>query len=62
MRANHFNGILAKADGKPYETIVNQMVLPLAKPGIYSPENIGHFGLNLLRYAHSPRRSGATRI
>ncbi|ASY62424.1 3'-to-5' exoribonuclease RNase R [Sinorhizobium sojae CCBAU 05684] len=52
MRANHFNGILAKADGKPYETMVNEMVLRSQSQAIYSPENIGHFGLNLLRYAH----------
>ncbi|OHV72095.1 ribonuclease R [Ensifer sp. LCM 4579] len=52
MRANHFNGILAKADGKPYETMVNEMVLRSQSQAIYSPENIGHFGLNLMRYAH----------
>ncbi len=64
MRANHFNGILAKADGKPYETIVNQMVLRSQSQAIYSPENIGHFGLNLLRYAHftSPIRRYADLI
>ncbi|MCA1489844.1 ribonuclease R [Sinorhizobium alkalisoli] len=52
MRANSFNGILAKADGKPYETMVNEMVLRSQSQAIYSPENIGHFGLNLMRYAH----------
>jgi ribonuclease R len=52
MRANHFNGILAKADGKPYETMVNEMVLRSQSQAIYSPENIGHFGLNLMHYAH----------
>ncbi|WOS63993.1 ribonuclease R [Sinorhizobium fredii] len=52
MRANHFNGVLARADGKPFETMVNEMVLRSQSQAIYSPENIGHFGLNLMRYAH----------
>ncbi|APG90723.1 ribonuclease R [Sinorhizobium americanum] len=52
MRANHFNGVLARADGQPYETMVNEMVLRSQSQAIYSPENIGHFGLNLMRYAH----------
>ena len=51
MRSNHFNGILAKAEGKPFETMVNEMVLRSQSQAIYSPENIGHFGLNLLKYA-----------
>ncbi|MEY9099631.1 ribonuclease R [Sinorhizobium fredii] len=52
MRANHFNGVLARADGKPFETMVNEMVLRSQSQAIYNPENIGHFGLNLMRYAH----------
>ncbi len=43
IRANHFNGILAKASGKAYETMVNEMVLRAQSKAIYSPENIGHF-------------------
>ncbi|WP_156468215.1 ribonuclease R [Rhizobium sp. Leaf371] len=64
MRANHFNGILAKAEEQPYETIVNQMVLRSQSQAVYSPENIGHFGLNLMKYAHftSPIRRYADLI
>lgn len=64
MRSNHFNGILAKAEGKPFETMVNEMVLRSQSQAIYSPENIGHFGLNLLKYAHftSPIRRYADLI
>jgi len=64
MRSNHFNGVLAKAEGKPFETMVNEMVLRSQSQAIYSPENIGHFGLNLLKYAHftSPIRRYADLI
>ncbi|MBP1882626.1 ribonuclease R [Sinorhizobium mexicanum] len=52
MRSNHFNGVLSTAEGKPYETMVNEIVLRSQSQAIYSPENIGHFGLNLMKYAH----------
>ena len=32
--------------------VVNEVVLRSQMQAIYSPENIGHFGLNLDRYAH----------
>ncbi|MEK1932134.1 MAG: RNB domain-containing ribonuclease, partial [Pararhizobium sp.] len=64
LRSNHFNGILSKAEGQPYETMVNEMVLRSQSQAIYSPENIGHFGLNLMKYAHftSPIRRYADLI
>jgi ribonuclease R len=64
LRSNHFNQILEKVDGKPYEVMVNEMVLRSQSQAIYSPENIGHFGLNLLKYAHftSPIRRYADLI
>ena len=52
LRANSFNGVLAKAKGKAHETMVSEMVLRSQSQAVYSPENIGHFGLNLTRYAH----------
>lgn len=51
MRANNFNGILAKAEDTPHQTIVNEMVLRSRRVGDLQPENIGHFGLNLMKYA-----------
>jgi ribonuclease R len=64
LRSNHFNGILSQAVDKPYETMVNEMVLRSQSQAIYSPENIGHFGLNLMKYAHftSPIRRYADLI
>lgn len=64
LRANSFNGILAKARGKPHETMVNEMVLRSQSQAVYSPENLGHFGLNLMKYAHftSPIRRYADLI
>ncbi|CAA6605338.1 Ribonuclease R [Rhodospirillaceae bacterium LM-1] len=48
----HFNQILAKVKGTPNEELVNQVVLRSQAQAIYAPENVGHFGLNLRRYAH----------
>ncbi len=64
LRANSFNGILTKARNKPHETMVSEMVLRTQSQANYSPENIGHFGLNLMKYAHftSPIRRYADLI
>ncbi len=64
MRSNSFNGILAKAEGTPHQTMVNEMVLRSQSQAVYSADNIGHFGLNLLKYAHftSPIRRYADLI
>lgn len=63
MRANSFNGILARALDTPHQIMVNEMSCA-ARAAIYSPENIGHFGLNLMKYAHftSPIRRYADLI
>ncbi|PWE52837.1 ribonuclease R [Metarhizobium album] len=64
VRANSFNGVLAKAEDTPHQTMVNEMVLRSQSQAIYSPDNIGHFGLNLMKYAHftSPIRRYADLI
>ncbi|WP_149747728.1 ribonuclease R [Rhizobium sp. RU35A] len=64
MRANSFNGILARAEDTPHQVMVNEMVLRSQSQAVYSPENIGHFGLNLMKYAHftSPIRRYADLI
>lgn len=51
-RAKQFNSVLAKAKGKPFERMVNELVLRSQAQAIYSPDNLGHFGLALQRYAH----------
>jgi ribonuclease R len=47
-----FNRVLAQAVGGPHEHVVNEVVLRSQSQAIYSPDNIGHFGLALRRYAH----------
>ena len=47
-----FNRILGKVAGTAHEQLVNEVVLRSQAQAIYSPENRGHFGLHLRRYAH----------
>jgi ribonuclease R len=47
-----FNRILAQAKGGPNEAPMNDVVLRTQAQAVYAPENVGHFGLNLQRYAH----------
>lgn len=47
-----FNEILNKTEGSPKDFAVNEFVLRSQSQAVYSPENIGHFGLALDRYAH----------
>lgn len=47
-----FNSILAKAQGTSKDFAINEFVLRSQSQAVYSPENIGHFGLSLMRYAH----------
>jgi ribonuclease R len=59
-----FNRILAGAKGTPNEKVMNDVVLRSQAQAIYDPANIGHFGLNLAKYAHftSPIRRYADLI
>ena len=52
MRPSQFNGILAQVQGGDNEALVNEVVLRTQSQAEYGPDNIGHFGLNLKRYAH----------
>jgi ribonuclease R len=52
LRAGDFNKILARAKSLPVSDLVNEVVLRSQSQAEYAPENIGHFGLNLRRYAH----------
>ncbi|HSZ50126.1 MAG TPA: ribonuclease R [Caulobacteraceae bacterium] len=51
-RTDRFNRLLAQSREGSSGEIVNEVVLRTQMQAIYSPENIGHFGLNLDRYAH----------
>ena len=44
--------ILENSAGTPNAQVVNEMMLRSQAQAIYSPENIGHFGLALAKYAH----------
>jgi ribonuclease R len=64
LRPSNFNFILSKAEGSEHGPLLNEVVLRTQAQAEYSPENIGHFGLNLRRYAHftSPIRRYADLI
>ncbi len=64
LRPSAFNGILEKAKSLPVPDLVNEVVLRSQSQALYDPENVGHFGLNLRRYAHftSPIRRYADLI
>ncbi len=47
-----FNRILQRAAATPAAALVNELVLRCQAQAAYSPNNIGHFGLALRRYAH----------
>ncbi|HEY8352103.1 MAG TPA: VacB/RNase II family 3'-5' exoribonuclease, partial [Sphingomonadales bacterium] len=47
-----FNQVLEKVAGTPQEHVVNEVVLRSQSQARYDPENLGHFGLGLKRYAH----------
>jgi ribonuclease R len=59
-----FNRILAQVKGGVHEQVLNDVVLRTQAQAVYAPENVGHFGLNLVRYAHftSPIRRYADLI
>ncbi len=63
-RPGQFNKVLAKAVGTEHEEILNEVVLRAQAQAEYRPGNLGHFGLNLRRYAHftSPIRRYADLI
>ncbi len=52
IRPRHFNQILEGAKGTPQAAMINTLVLRSQAQAIYSPDNIGHFGLALRAYAH----------
>ncbi len=63
-RPGQFNRILEKAIGTEHEELLNEVVLRSQAQAEYRPGNLGHFGLNLRRYAHftSPIRRYADLI
>jgi ribonuclease R len=64
LRTQQFNSILDRVRDGEHEGLVNEVVLRTQSQAVYSPDNLGHFGLNLRRYAHftSPIRRYADLI
>ncbi len=64
VKPTQFNTILKKAENSENPQLVSEMVLRAQAQAEYSNENLGHFGLNLRRYAHftSPIRRYADLI
>jgi ribonuclease R len=63
-RTDRFNKLLAETRDTPNADILNEVVLRTQMQAVYSTDNIGHFGLNLSKYAHftSPIRRYADLI
>ncbi|PWC74764.1 ribonuclease R [Azospirillum sp. TSH64] len=64
LTPDHFTRILRKVEGTSHAPLVSEVVLRAQAQAAYSPDNIGHFGLALHRYAHftSPIRRYADLI
>ncbi len=64
IRPAQINQVLHAAEKLPYSHLVSQVVLRSQSQAIYHPDNIGHFGLALRKYAHftSPIRRYADLI
>ena len=52
ITGQRFNKLLADVKGSENEPLVNEMVLRTQAQARYAHENLGHFGLNLMKYAH----------
>jgi ribonuclease R len=52
VRPALLNRVLTGVAGRPEAPVVNDLVLRAQAQAVYSPANIGHFGLALPRYAH----------
>ena len=46
------NHLLHKASSMEYSQLISQVILRTQSQAVYHPQNIGHFGLALRRYAH----------
>ncbi|MGD9708666.1 MAG: ribonuclease R [Halothiobacillaceae bacterium] len=50
--AKDFNAVLEAAKGREDQHLIQTVVLRTMKQAVYSPDNIGHFGLAHANYAH----------
>lgn len=52
VRPADFNRVLQRTAESPHARMINEMILRSQSQAVYSPDNAGHFGLALQRYAH----------
>lgn len=52
LHTRQLNRLLAQAEGSDEDELINMSTLRSMTQAYYSPENFGHFGLALQRYAH----------
>ena len=52
LRPADLDRVLSAVEGKPMARLINETVLRSQSQAVYSPDNLGHFGLALARYAH----------
>ncbi len=64
VKPKDFNDVLHRVRDHEVEQLVSDVILRSQSQAVYDPENLGHFGLNLRRYAHftSPIRRYADLI
>ncbi len=52
VRPSDLQAVLERVDGRPEENLVRTVVLRSMQRAVYSPDNLGHFGLAAEYYAH----------
>ena len=52
VQPRHFTQLLSNAQASPFADLLQDLVLRSQAQAVYTPKNIGHFGLGLQRYAH----------
>ncbi len=52
IRPKKIQKFLKSLEGKPEESLINEILLRSLKKACYSPENVGHFGLAFSHYTH----------
>ncbi len=52
IRPKKIQKFLKSLEGRPEESLVNEILLRSLKKACYSPENVGHFGLAFSHYTH----------
>jgi ribonuclease R len=52
LEPKHFSALVAEVAGRPDADLIETVILRSMSQAVYQPQNIGHFGLALERYAH----------